>query len=170
MTWKLWNTTYQFTENYVELCTIQVDLSYVPLSCQSKFSGQRSYYFYVFKIILLFRLTELEAMAAWKENVSLLLVLTGGDHFYDKKVASACRWLCIMPHALMKYLILYRHYFITLMAGWFFIFHKFVRQFQNNFISLIDNFTWNFILLPGKFHNYFIYSSDDFIWQFHYFP
>ena len=34
---------------------------------------------------------------------------TGGNHFYDKNVASACRQLCIMPHALMKYLILYRH-------------------------------------------------------------
>ena len=41
---------------------------------------------------------------------------TGGDHFYDKNMASACRQLCIMPHALMKYFIFYRHYFITLMA------------------------------------------------------
>jgi hypothetical protein len=87
--------------------------------------------------------------SVFNEDEMVESMVTGGNHFNDKKQTSACRPTCIMPRALMRYLILCRHHFITLMAGRFFIFHKFVRQFQCNFISLSDNFTRNFILLPA---------------------
>ena len=62
------------TENYTELCTIEVDLSHLPLSPQSNVSGG-TFYRLSFDTILLFGLTELEAVVAWKENVRPLLVL-----------------------------------------------------------------------------------------------
>ena len=62
-------------ENYTNLCTIEMDLSYVPLSPRSKSFGQGTYYLLEYEVILLFGLTELQAMVAWKENVGFLLVL-----------------------------------------------------------------------------------------------
>jgi len=52
-----------------------VDLSYLPLSPRRKSSGKGTYYCLEYDIILLFGLTELEAMVAWKEEVGPLLVL-----------------------------------------------------------------------------------------------
>jgi len=62
-------------ENYTDLCTIQVDLSHLPLSPQPKFSGRGTCYYFEYDIVLLFGLTELQAMVAWKEDVGLPFVL-----------------------------------------------------------------------------------------------
>ena len=62
-------------DNYTKLCAIEVDLSHLPLLPQSKHSGQGTYYCLDYDIILLFGLTELEAMITCKENVGLFLVL-----------------------------------------------------------------------------------------------
>jgi hypothetical protein len=61
-------------DNYTELCTIEVDLSHLPLSPQPKYSGQGVVYYVNFDIVLLFGLTEFKAAVAWKENVGLLIV------------------------------------------------------------------------------------------------
>jgi len=61
-------------ENYTDLCSIQVDLSHLPLSPLSKYSGRGTCYYFEYDIVLLFGLTELQAVVAWKENVSLLFV------------------------------------------------------------------------------------------------
>ena len=52
-----------------------MDLSYLPLSLRSNFSGEGTYYRLDYDIILLFGLTELKAMVAWKEDVGPLLLL-----------------------------------------------------------------------------------------------
>jgi len=57
------------------LCAIEVDLSHLPLPPLSKPSGKGIYYRVDYEVILLFGLTELKAMVAWKENVSPVLVL-----------------------------------------------------------------------------------------------
>jgi hypothetical protein len=62
-------------ENYTKLCTIEVNLSHLPLSPQSNLSGEGTFYYLSFDTVLLFGLTELEAVVAWKENVRYLLVL-----------------------------------------------------------------------------------------------
>ena len=62
-------------ENYTKLCTIKMDLSHLPLPPLTKSSGEGIYYRIDYDVILLFGLTELEAMVAWKENVSRVLVL-----------------------------------------------------------------------------------------------
>jgi hypothetical protein len=49
-----------------------MDLSYLPLSPRRKYSGKGTYYHLDYDIILLFGLTELEAMVAWKEEVGPL--------------------------------------------------------------------------------------------------
>jgi hypothetical protein len=59
-------------DNYTKLCTIEVDLSHLPLSPQSKRSGAGTIYCIDYDIVLLFGLTELQAMLAWKENVGPL--------------------------------------------------------------------------------------------------
>ena len=63
-------------ENYTNLCTIETDLSYLPLSPRLKSSGEGTYYGLEYDVILLFGLTELEAMIAWKEEVGPHLVLS----------------------------------------------------------------------------------------------
>jgi len=62
-------------ENYTKLCTIEIDLSHLPLPPLTKSSGEGIYYRLDYDVILLFGLTELGAMVAWKENVSPVLVL-----------------------------------------------------------------------------------------------
>jgi hypothetical protein len=62
-------------ENYTKLCTIEVNLSHLPLSPQSNLSGEGTFYYLSFDTVLLFGLTELEAVVTWKENVRPLLVL-----------------------------------------------------------------------------------------------
>jgi hypothetical protein len=54
-------------DNYTKLCTIEVDLSHLPL--RPKYSGGGPIYRLDYDIVLLFGLTELQAMLAWKENV-----------------------------------------------------------------------------------------------------
>jgi hypothetical protein len=60
-------------ENYTKLCTIEIDLSHLPLSFRPKYFGRGSFYRLEYDIILLFGLTELKAMVAWKQDVGLLL-------------------------------------------------------------------------------------------------
>ena len=60
-------------DNYTELCTIEVDLSHLPLSRRPKYSGRGHFYQVSYEIILLFGLTEFKAAIAWKENVRLLV-------------------------------------------------------------------------------------------------
>jgi hypothetical protein len=54
------------------LCTIEADLSRVPLIPRPKASGQGNFYRVDYDIVLLFGMTELNAQIAWKENVSYL--------------------------------------------------------------------------------------------------
>jgi hypothetical protein len=62
----------KYIENYTKLCTIEVDLSHLPLSPRSK-SGGGSFYRLDYDIVLMFGLTELKAVIAWKQNVGLCL-------------------------------------------------------------------------------------------------
>jgi hypothetical protein len=61
-------------DNYTNLCTIEVDLSHLPLSRQPKYSGEGNFYKVKYDIVLLFGLTEFKAVVAWKENVGVLMV------------------------------------------------------------------------------------------------
>ena len=60
-------------ESYTTLCTLQVDCARLPMTYQRKVSGEGMYYRVDLDIVLLFGLIELEAMVAWKENVSPFL-------------------------------------------------------------------------------------------------
>ena len=62
-------------DNYTKLCTIQVDISHLPLSRRSRFPAGGNIYCLDYDIVLLFGLTELQAMLTWKENVGPLLRL-----------------------------------------------------------------------------------------------
>ncbi|PPR01388.1 hypothetical protein CVT24_006226 [Panaeolus cyanescens] len=55
------------TKNYTKLCTIEVDLSHLPLQPRTR-PGGGTYYRLDYDIVLLFGLTELKALVAWKEN------------------------------------------------------------------------------------------------------
>ena len=55
-------------ENYTRLCTINVDLSKLPVSTRPKTEGQGVYYISDYEIVLLLGLTELKAQVAWKEK------------------------------------------------------------------------------------------------------
>ena len=59
-----------FADNYTKLCTIEADLSRVPLLPRPKATGSGSFYRVDYDIVLLFGMTELKALVAWKENVS----------------------------------------------------------------------------------------------------
>ena len=63
-----------WADNYTKLCTIDADLSRVPLLPKSKASGSGSFYRLDYDIVLLFGMTELKAQVAWKENVSLIIL------------------------------------------------------------------------------------------------
>jgi len=67
--------------NYTKLCTIEADLSRVPLVPRPKVTGQGSFYSIDCEIILLFGMTELKAQVAWKENVSGLHMLFNPINF-----------------------------------------------------------------------------------------
>ncbi|CAA7263110.1 unnamed protein product [Cyclocybe aegerita] len=54
-------------DNFEEFCTIEADLSSIPLTPQVSASGH-TYYRVWFQIVLLFGLTEIEAHMAWEEN------------------------------------------------------------------------------------------------------
>jgi hypothetical protein len=61
-------------DNYTKLCTIEADLSHLPLSPQPKHSGKGNFYKVKYNIVLLFGLTEFKAAITWKENVGVLMV------------------------------------------------------------------------------------------------
>jgi len=63
-------------ENYTTLCTLEVDISQLPMSYHSKYSGEGTFYRVDYDIVLLFGLTELQAMVAWKENVGHFFALS----------------------------------------------------------------------------------------------
>jgi len=56
------------TNNYTMLCTIEVDLSRVPLRPQPKATGYGTFYKVDYDIVLLFGMTEFIAQVAWNEN------------------------------------------------------------------------------------------------------
>lgn len=56
--------------NYTKLCTINVDLSHLPLAARMKPKGlSGSYYRLDYELVLLFGLTEMKAQVAWKERL-----------------------------------------------------------------------------------------------------
>ena len=59
----------------MKLCTIEADLSRVPILPQPKLTGKGSFYRVRYDIILLFGMTELKAQIAWMEKVSSLFKL-----------------------------------------------------------------------------------------------
>jgi hypothetical protein len=61
-------------DNYAKLCTIEADLSHLPLSPRPKYSGEGTCYQVNYDVVLLFGLTEFKAVIAWKENVGHLMV------------------------------------------------------------------------------------------------
>jgi hypothetical protein len=63
---------YIFADNYMMLCTIEADLSRVPLLPRP--TGQGNFYRVDYDIVLLFRMTELNAQIAWKEKVSVAFI------------------------------------------------------------------------------------------------
>jgi len=65
-----------YTENYNKLCTIDIDLSHLPLTPLSRPSGGGRYYRLDYDIVLLFGLTELKALVAWKQNVRFSLIIS----------------------------------------------------------------------------------------------
>ena len=75
-------------ENYTKLCTIEIDLSHLPLSSRPKYFGRGNFYRLEYDIILLFGLTELKAMVSWKQDVGLLLFLLHSLFTYG--VSSGC--------------------------------------------------------------------------------
>ena len=77
------------SENYTKLCTIQVNLSHLPLTPQSNVSGEGTFYHLSFDTVLLFGLTELQAVVAWKENVRPFLVLLIA-HIFIYTMVSGC--------------------------------------------------------------------------------
>jgi len=56
------------TDNYTKLCTIEADLSRVPLHPRPKAVGRGNFYRLDYDIVLLFGMTELKAQVAWKES------------------------------------------------------------------------------------------------------
>ena len=75
---------YYPVDNYMKLCTIEADLSGVPLVPQPKVTGKGSFYEVNYDIILLFGMTELKAQVAWKENVS-------GLHMFNQRISDFMR-------------------------------------------------------------------------------
>ena len=61
-----WNITYitDNIENYTMLCTLEVDISQLPMTYERKVSGGGMYYRAQYDIVLLFGLTELQAMGS----------------------------------------------------------------------------------------------------------
>jgi len=57
------------------LCTLEVDFSQLPISKERRASGKGMYYRVDYDVVMLFGLTELKCMIAWKENVCAFFVL-----------------------------------------------------------------------------------------------
>ena len=56
-------------DNYTKLCSIEADLSHLPLPAQSKSSGLGSFYRLDYDLVLLFGLTEMKAQVVYKDKV-----------------------------------------------------------------------------------------------------
>ena len=67
----------------MKLCTIEADLSRVPLLPRPKARGEGSFYRVDYDIILLFGITELKAQIAWNENVSGLHICYSIQRIWD---------------------------------------------------------------------------------------
>ena len=64
----LW--VYIFVDNYTKLCTIEADLSHLPLPPRNKSSGAGTFYRLDYELVLLFGLTEMKAQVIYKDKVS----------------------------------------------------------------------------------------------------
>ena len=58
----------------MKLCTIEADLSRVPMLPRRKAAGKGIFYRIGYDIILMFGMTELKAQIAWKEGVSVVSI------------------------------------------------------------------------------------------------
>jgi len=56
------------TDNYTKLCTIEADLSHLPLPAHNKSSGAGIFYRLDYELVLLFGLTEMKAQVVYKER------------------------------------------------------------------------------------------------------
>lgn len=54
-------------DNYTQLCSIDIDLSKLPVEKQTKLGGG-IYYFVKYDVVLIFGLTELKAQVAWRDK------------------------------------------------------------------------------------------------------
>jgi hypothetical protein len=61
---------YTLIDNYTKLCTIEADLSFLPLPARSKVSGVGTFYRLDYELVLLFGLTEMKAQVVYKDRVS----------------------------------------------------------------------------------------------------
>lgn len=61
---------YVFVDNYTKLCSIEADLSHLPLTAQRKASGVGTFYRLDYDLALLFGLTEMKAQVVYKDKVS----------------------------------------------------------------------------------------------------
>ena len=58
----------------MKLCTIEADISRIPMLHRPKATGKGNFCRVDYEIILLFGMTELKAQIAWKENVSVVSI------------------------------------------------------------------------------------------------
>lgn len=62
---------FSISDMYTKVCSIEMDLSHLPLVAQPRLSGEPGMFYEIeYETVLLFGLTELKAQIAWKENVS----------------------------------------------------------------------------------------------------
>ena len=57
-------------DNYTKLCSIEADLSHLPLTAQEKLTGEGTFYRLHSELVLLFGLTEMKAQVIYKGKVS----------------------------------------------------------------------------------------------------
>jgi hypothetical protein len=56
------------TDNYTKLCSIEADLSHLPLPARNKTSGVGTFYRLDYELVLLFGLTEMKAQVVYKDK------------------------------------------------------------------------------------------------------
>ena len=61
---------YFLVDNYTKLCTIEADLSFLPLPAQTKSLGVGTFFRLDYELALLFGLTEMKAQVVYKDRVS----------------------------------------------------------------------------------------------------
>ena len=57
-------------DNYTKLCSIEADLSHLPLPARNKTLGVGIFYRLDYELVLLFGLTEMKAQVVYKDKVS----------------------------------------------------------------------------------------------------